>query len=224
MLVLPGGPWPVVALTLGSLMVAASLASDSIWRSLLGAPLRQEGMLIWAGFGVAFAAGLSLRRASRDASAASLVDAAVVTVLAVGTTGTLELVGVELDADLIEFKGRVRSTLGSPTVLSGLLVLLGPIAALASARRGLWRWAGVSSAVLAIVNLAAAETRAAWAAVIVVGVTASLLRVPGLAATAACGGRRGRGRRRGVERPLAAVEPRSARADRYMGGRGLVGG
>ena len=178
-LVLPRGPWPVVAVALGGFMLAATLASDSIWRSLLGAPLRQEGLLAWAGFGVAFAAGLSLRRASRDAAAASLVDAAVVAVAAVGAAGALELAGVELDADLIEFKGRVRSTLGSPAVLSGFMVLVGPVAALASARRGLWRWAGASAAALAVVNLAAAETRAAWVAVIVVGVTASLLASPG---------------------------------------------
>ena len=174
-LLLPRGPWLVVAVALGGFMLAATLESDSIWRSLLGAPLRQEGLLVWAGFGVAFAAGLSLRRANSDAAAASLVDAAVVAVAAVGAVGVLELAGVEFDADLIEFKGRVRSTLGSPAVLSGFMVLVGPVAAVATARRGRWRWAGASAAALALVNLAAAETRAAWVAAIVVGVTASLV-------------------------------------------------
>ena len=174
-LLLPRGPWSVVAVALGGFMLASTLASDSIWRSLLGAPLRQEGLLTWVGFGVAFAAGLSVRRVSRDGAAASLVDAAVVAVTAVGAVGVLELAGVEFDADLIEFRGRVRSTLGSPAVLSGFMVLVGPVVAVAIARRGRWRWAGASAAALALVNLAAAETRAAWVAMIVVGATASLV-------------------------------------------------
>lgn len=174
-IVLPGGRWPVVAVVLGGSMLAATLASDSIWRSLLGAPFRHEGLLSWAGFAVACAAGMSLRRSSSDAAASSLVDAAVIAVMAVGAAGALELVGVELDADLAEFQGRVRSTLGNPAVLAGFLVLVAPVAALASVRRGLWRWASASAVVLAVVNLAAAQTRAAWGAVIVVYVTASLL-------------------------------------------------
>lgn len=173
--VLPGGVWLAGAAALGGLMLAATLASDSIGRSLLGSPLRMEGLLAWAGFGVAFAAGLSLRRAKGEAAAASLVDAAVVAVAVVGAAGALELAGVELDAHLIEFKGRVRSTLGNPAVLSGFMVLAGPVASTAAMRRGPWRWVGAAAAALAVVNLIAAQTRAMWAAVIVVGVAVSIL-------------------------------------------------
>ena len=178
-LVLPGGLWLAVAAALGGLMLAAALASDSIWRSLLGAPLRHEGLLSWVGFVAAFATGLSLRRGCRAAAGSALVDTAVVAVTAVGAVGVLELVGVEFDADLIEFKGRVRSTLGSPAVLSGFLVLVGPVAAFAAARGGPWRGAGASAVVLAVVSLAAAQTRTVWAAAIVVCVAASLLAARG---------------------------------------------
>jgi len=171
----PRGRWMPAVAALGGLMLAATVASGSILRSLLGAPLRQEGLLAWAGFAVAFTVGLSLRRTSRAAAAASLVDAAVVAVAAVGAAGVLEAAGVEFDADLIEFRGRVRSTLGNPALLAGFMVLVGPVASVAVARRGPWRWAGGSAAVLAAVNLAAAQTRAVWAAVVVVGVAAALL-------------------------------------------------
>ena len=177
--VLPTRPWPAVAAALGALMLAATLASDSIWRSLLGAPSRLEGLIAWIGFGVAFAVGLSLARTCRDATAGSLVDAAVVAVSAVGAAGALEFAGVELNADLIDYGGRVRSTLANPAVLSGFLILVGPAAALAVARRGPWRWAGAAAVVLAVVNLAAAETRSAWLAVVVVCATASLLASTG---------------------------------------------
>lgn len=178
-LVVPGGAWLVVAVAMGGFMLAATLASDSILRSLLGAPLRHEGLLSWVGFGVALAAGMALRRGHREAAASSLVDSTVVAATAVGVAGVLELAGVELDADLIEFEGRVRSTLGNPAVVASFLVLVGPVAALAAARRGLWRLAGVAAVVLAVVNLAAAETRSAWGAVILVCVIASLLATRG---------------------------------------------
>ena len=178
--VLPARAWPVAAVAASAvLMAAATIAGDSLWRSLLGAPSRLEGLVAWAGFAAAFAAGLSLMRARRDAAAASLVDAAVVAVTAVGAVGVLELVGVEFDADLIDYRGRVRSTLANPAVVSGFLILVGPVAALAVGRRGLWRWAGAAATVLAVVNLAAAQTRAAWLAVIVVCAAAWLIASTG---------------------------------------------
>ena len=161
------------------LVVLASVLSDSVWRSVLGAPLRQAGMLAWLCFTAAFVVGLSLRRGSRDASARALVEAAVVAVIVVGSVGMLELVGLELDSDLIEFRGRVRSTLGNPAVLSGFLVLVGPLALVATARSGRWRWAGWLACCLALVNLAAAQTRAVWLAMVVLGVGAAFLRLRG---------------------------------------------
>ena len=178
-MILPAGGWLFVGGALGGVMLAAALASESVWRSLLGAPNRLEGLLAWAGFGAAFAAGMSLRRANRDAAAASLVDAAVAAVVVVGAAGLLEIAGVSVDAELITFEGRLRSTLGSPALLSGFLVLAAPLAALAWTRPGPWRWAGAAAAALAVVNLAAAQTRAAWIAVVAVCAAAALIAARG---------------------------------------------
>ena len=175
----PAGSQLVMVVALGGLIVLATMASDSIWRSLLGAPLRHEGLLAWISFAVAFVVGLSLRRLHHDAVAESLVDAAVVAVLAVGAVGMMELAGIEVDPDLVEFRGRLRSTLGNPAVLSGFMVLVGPAAYLATARRGGWRWAGWLACCLAVVNLAAAQTRSVLAVVAVLGVVVALLGLRG---------------------------------------------
>ena len=66
-LVVPTGIGLLVGSALVGLLVVASVLSDSVWRSLLGAPLRQEGLLAWLGFVVAFVVGLSLRRRYGDA-------------------------------------------------------------------------------------------------------------------------------------------------------------
>ena len=171
----PAWPWLAIGAVLLGLIVLATAASDSTWRSALGAPLRQEGMLAWLSFAVAFVVGMSLRRRHRDAVTESLVDAAVVAVLAVGTVGVLESVGIRIDADLIEFRGRVRSTLGNPAVLSGFMVLVGPVAAVATARDGRWRWAGWLACLLVLVNLATAQTRSVLAVAIAVGIVVALL-------------------------------------------------
>ena len=170
----PGGPWLAVGAGLGVLVLAATLASDSVWRSVLGAPLRHEGMLAWLSFGLAFVIGLSLRRLHRDAVAESLVDIAVVAVTAVGAVGMMELVGIQLDADLIQFRGRVRSTFGNPAVLSGFMVLVGPLALVAATRRDRWRWAGWLACLLALINLAAAQTRSVLVVAVAVGVVVAL--------------------------------------------------
>ena len=171
-LTMPARLWPAVGAALAGLMVAATGGSDSVWRSSVGAPLRLEGLVTWASFGAAFLAGFSLRRSRRDATAATLADAAAVAVVAVGVIGALEFVGVEVDADLIEFRGRVRSTLGNPAVLSGFMVLVGPAAAAVAARGGWWRWTGGLAGVLAVVNVAAAQTRAVSASAALVGLVA----------------------------------------------------
>ena len=174
--VVPGGLPLTAGAGLGALMLAATVAGDSVWRSVLGAPLRHEGLLAWISFGTAFVVGLSLRRLHRDAVAGSLVDVAVVAVTAVGAAGMLELAGIQLDADLIEFRGRVRSTFGNPAVLSGFMVLVGPLAAVAAARRGRWRWAGGLAGSLALTNLAAAQTRSVLVVAAAVGTVVALLR------------------------------------------------
>ena len=177
--VVPGGPWLAVGAGLGVLVLAATMASDSVWRSLLGAPLRHEGLVAWLSFGVAFVVGLSLRRLHRDAVAESLVDVAVIAVIVVGAVGMLELAGVQLDADLIQFRGRVRSTFGNPAVLSGFMVLVGPVAFVAATRRDRWRWAGWFACVLALVILAVAQTRSVLVVAVVVGLFVALLHTHG---------------------------------------------
>ena len=174
-LTLPARLWLAAGIALAGLMVAATANSDSLWRSALGAPLRLEGLLAWASFGAAFLTGFSLRQSRRDGTAATLVDAAAVAVVAVGLIGALELAGVEVDADLVEFRGRVRSTLGNPTVLSSFMILVGPVAAAAAARGGWWRWAGGLAGVLAVINVAAAQTRTVLASAAAVGFVALLL-------------------------------------------------
>ena len=177
--VVPDGPWLAVGVGLGVLVIAAALASDSVWRSVLGAPLRHEGMLAWLSFGVAFVIGLGLRRLHRDAVAESLVDVAVIAVIAVGAVGAMELVGIQLDTDLIRFRGRLRSTFGNPAVLSGFMVLAGPVALVATTRRDRWRWAGWLACVLALINLAGAQTRSVLAVAVAVGVVVALVRTHG---------------------------------------------
>ena len=175
--VVPRSPWIAVGAALGGLIVVATIASDSVWRSLLGAPLRQEGMLAWLSFAVAFVVGLSLRRHHSGAVAESLIDTAVFAVLAVGTVGVLEFAGLQVDADLIEFRGRVRSTFGNPAVLSGFLVLVGPVACVAVARNGRWRWAGWLACSLVLVNLVISQTRTVLVVAVVTGVVVGLLRL-----------------------------------------------
>ena len=159
--------------------MVATMASDSVWRSLLGSPLRLEGMLAWLSFAVAFVVGLSLRRHHSGAVAESLIDSAVFAVLAVGIVGVLEFAGLEVDADLIEFRGRVRSTLGNPAVLSGFLVLVGPVACLAAARSGRWRWAGWLACLLVLINLVVSQTRTVLVVAVVTGIVVGLLRLRG---------------------------------------------
>ncbi|MCY3849313.1 MAG: O-antigen ligase family protein [Acidimicrobiaceae bacterium] len=178
-LVVPTGMPSVIASTLGGLMVVATFASESVWRSLLGAPQRQVGMLAWFGFALAAVVGLSLRRRYGDAVLESLVKVAVVAVVAVSALGVAELAGWEVDPQLVEFRGRVRATLGNPAVLSGFLILVGPLAAVAADRRDRWRWAGWLAVVGALVNIMGAETRAAWLTAAVLGVAVGLVRLRG---------------------------------------------
>ena len=178
-LVVPTGLPLAFGAALVGFVVFASVSSDSVWRSVLGAPLRLEGMLAWLGFAVAFAVGLSLRRRYGDAVSESFVKVAVVAVVVVAAVGALEFAGLEIDPDLIEFRGRVRSTLGNPAVLAGFMVLVGPVAVVAATRRDHWRWAGWLTGCLALVNIVAAETRAVWLVVAAIGVFVGFLRLRG---------------------------------------------
>ena len=97
-LVVPTGIGLLVGSALVGLLVVASVLSDSVWRSLLGAPLRQEGLLAWLGFVVAFVVGLSLRRRYGDAVSDSFVKVAVVAVIAVTAVGVFELISRSFNA------------------------------------------------------------------------------------------------------------------------------
>lgn len=178
-LVVPTGIGLVVGSALVGLLVVASALSDSVWRSVLGAHLRQEGLLTSLGFVVAFVVGLSLRRRYGDAVSESLVKVAVLAVIAVTTVGVFELVGLELDPDLTEFRGRTRATLGNPAVLAGFLILVGPVALVATTRRDRWRWAGLLAACGAVINIAGAETRSVWLVGVAMGVGVGLVRLRG---------------------------------------------
>ena len=178
-LVVPGWPWSVIGALLLGLMAISTAASPAVWRSLLGAPIRMEGLLAWLGYATAFLVGLSLWHGNPTAAARTLVRLAVIAVLIVGAVGVLEVAGVEIDSDIIPFMGRVRSTFGNPATLSGFLVLAGPLAALASKWSNGWRWGGRISVVLTLVTLAAAQTRSVLAAVGVWGVVVGLVRLRG---------------------------------------------
>lgn len=129
-MVVPRNPWMVVGAVLGGLIVVATMASDSVWRSLLGAPLRLDGMLAWLSFAVAFVVGLSLRRQHSGAVAESLV-------------------------------------------------LVGPVACVAAARSGKWRWAGWLACCLVLVNLVVSQTRTVLVVAVVTGIVVGLLRLRG---------------------------------------------
>ena len=194
-LVVPWGAWGASAGVLGVLMVLATVLNGTVWRSVLGAPLRLEGMLAWLGFATAFVVGLSLRRRHGDVATDTLMQIAVIAVIVVGAVGIFELAGVEVDSDLIEFRGRVRSTLGNPAAFAGFVVLVAPLAAAASLRRDWWRWAGVGAACLSLIGIAVAQSRGAWlaAGAVAVGIAAVRLRgrlrwVSGAALLAAAAG------------------------------------
>ncbi len=178
-LVVPAGIGLAVVSVMVALLVVASAMSVSVWRSVLGAPLRQEGLLAWLGFVVAFVVGLSLRRRYGDAVSDSLVKLAVLAVIAVTAVGAFELVGLEIDPELTEFRGRTRATLGNPAVLAGFLILVGPVATVAIARRDWWRWAGWLAVCGAVVNIAGAETRSVWLVGVALGVGVGLLGLSG---------------------------------------------
>lgn len=176
-LVFPRGIAAAAGLALLGLMAVSTLLSGSVWRSMLGTPFRMEGMLTWLVFAAAFTVGFSLRRRDAKAAAGSLVRVCVAAVVLVGTAGLFEFAGVDLDSDLIQFRGRVRSTLGNPTVLAGFLLLTGPVAATALAWRGMWRWAGGIAAGLALLNVVTAQSRAVWLAAVLVSAAVGLLRL-----------------------------------------------
>ncbi len=178
-LLVPRGVGLVVGSGLVGLSVIASTQSDSVWRSVLGAHLRQDGLLTSLGFVVAFVVGLSLRRRYGDGVAETLVKVTVLAVTAVTALGVLETAGLEIDPDLIEFHGRTRSTLGNPAILAGFLILTGPVAAVAIARRDPWRWAGWAAAVGTVINIAGAQTRSVWLAGAALGIGAGLVRLRG---------------------------------------------
>ena len=178
-LVVPGGPWAVAGSVLLGLMVVSTATSEAVWRSLLGSPIRFEGLLAWMSFATALLVGLSLWHRLRDVASGPFIRLAVLAVLIVGTVGVLEAVGVEIDPDTVPFMGRVRSTFGNPATLAGFLVLVGPVAAVAVGRGDRWRWAGWVSCLLVIYNLAVAQTRSALAAAALWCVVAGLARLRG---------------------------------------------
>ena len=169
--------WSGAAAGAALAIVAASAAVSPAWqRSLLGAPQRLGGVLMWLCLAVAFCAGLSLRRRRAEALEAAVVAMSVAAVLAVGALGLLEAAGVDWGTGSVEFEGRLRSTWGNPSVLAGFVLLLGPLCAARAVSPGRRRWAAAAALALSGVMLVGSQSRGAVLAVGAVAVVLALAR------------------------------------------------
>ncbi|WP_420435943.1 O-antigen ligase family protein [Candidatus Poriferisocius sp.] len=160
-------PWGKAAAAAGGalvLVVAATAASPSFERSLLGAPQRMSGALMWMFLAVAFAVGFSLRRLRGESADAAIMALGVVAVLAVGLFAVLEAVGVGWGLEAVEFEGRLRSTLANPAVLASFAVLVGPLCIAAAVSAPKWRWPALGACGLAGAMLVGSQSRGAIAA------------------------------------------------------------
>ena len=148
------------------LMTAATVSSPAVERSLLGAPQRLSGLLMWLSLAVAFISGFSLRRLRGESVDVVVMRLSVAAVVIVGGFAVLEALGVGWNAGTLEFRGRLRSTLGNPSVLASLVLLMGPlcVVAVVSPGRWRWRWSALCACGLAAVMLIGSQTRGAVAA------------------------------------------------------------
>ena len=178
-LALPRGGVAAAAAVALILMAAATAASPALERSFLGAPQRMSGLLMWLLAAVAFVAGFSLRRLRGECSESAIMAMGVVSVLAVGLLAGLEAVGVGWDHGAAEFEGRLRSTLGNPSVLASFVLLVGPLCVAAAVSTGRWRWPAVGACGLAGVMLVGSQSRGAIAAFAATGVVFAVVRASG---------------------------------------------
>lgn len=165
-------PWGKVAAAAGAalVVVAVSTVLSPAWeRSLLGAPQRMSGLLMWVCLAVAFVVGFSLRRLRAEAAEAAVMGLCVVAMFAAGLLAVLEVAGVGGAFAALEFEGRLRSGLGNPSVLASFVLLVGPVCVAASVLDWRWRWPAVGACALGGVMLVGSQSRGAIAAF---GVTA----------------------------------------------------
>ena len=172
-------PWGRAAVAAGAALVLVTLstvASPALERSFLGAPQRLSGLLMWLCFAVAFVVGLSLRRLRGEAAEAVVAGIGVVAVLAVGSLAVLEAAGVDWAFAKLEFEGRLRSSLGNPSVLASFALLVGPLCAAVAVSERRWRWPALLGCGLAGVALVGSQTRGALVAFGVTAVVFVLVR------------------------------------------------
>ena len=158
-------PWGRAAAAAGAalvVVVVSALASPSWERSLLGAPQRLGGALMWLFVAVAFVAGFSLRRSRGEFAETAMMHLGVVAVIAVGALAVLEVFGADGSFAGVEFEGRLRSTLGNPSVLASFALLIGPLCVAAAVSGG--RWPALVGCGLAGVMLVGSQSRGAVAA------------------------------------------------------------
>ena len=160
-------PWSRAMAAAGAavvIMAVATAVSPAFERSFLGAPQRMSGLLMWLLAAAAFVAGFSLRQLRAEAAESAIVGMGVAAVLAVGVLGVLEAVGASWDPDALEFEGRLRSTLGNPSVLASFVLLVGPLCVAAAVTAGRWRWPAVGACALAGAMLVGSQSRGALVA------------------------------------------------------------
>ncbi|WP_419927234.1 O-antigen ligase family protein [Candidatus Poriferisocius sp.] len=167
-------PWGrIAAVASASLMVVgvSTLLSPAWERSLLGAPQRMSGLLMWLCVAAAFVAGLSLRWRRGESAEAAVMHLSVVAVLAAGLLAMLEVAGAGGAFAALEFEGRLRSGLGNPSVLASFVLLVGPLCVAAAALNGRWRWPAMAACGLGGVMLVGSQSRGA---IVAFGVTAAV--------------------------------------------------
>ena len=172
-------PWGRIAAAAGAalVVVGVSTAVSPLWeRSLLGAPQRMSGLLMWLLAAVAFVAGFSWRRLRAESADMAVMGLGVVGVGAVGVLAVVEAAGAGGGYAVLEFDGRLRSTLGNPSVLASFVLLVGPLCAAAGVSGRRWRWPGLVGCGLAGVMLVGSQSRGAIAAFGVVGLVFAVVR------------------------------------------------
>lgn len=172
-------PWGRIAVAAsGSLvLVAVSTAvSPAFERSFLGAPQRMTGLLMWLLVAVAFVVGFSLRRVRAETVETAIMRMGVVAVLGLGVFALLEIASVGWGTGVVEFEGRLRSTLANPSVLASFVVLVGPLCVAAALSTGQWRWPGLVACGFGGVMLVGSESRGAIAAFAITAVVFAVVR------------------------------------------------
>ena len=172
-------PWGRIAAAAGGALVlvgAATAVSPAFERSFLGAPQRMSGLLMWLLAAAAFVVGFSLRRLRAESADTAIMGMGLAAVLVLGVFAVLEIAGVGWGTEVVEFEGRLRSTLANPSVLASFVVLVGPLCVAAALSAGQWRWPGLVACGLAGAMMVGSQSRGAIAAFAVTAVVFAVVR------------------------------------------------